>query len=913
MNKALAGSITGLLIATGLPAVWGASAKPDLIQSALANPPAKKAPGSQFKVFDTVKNKGAVKAGRSVTKYFLSLDKRKSAGDIRLTGKRSVKALAPNKTSAGNKNVTIPASTPEATYYLIACADAKSKVKEKSEGNNCRASTGKLSTKTIPPAAPEITMSDPSSPSPDPNPTLSGTAEAGSTVTLYESFDCTGSPEASGPASQFASPGFTVSVPNETTTAYTATATDEDNNVSACSPTFFYRMDSLWETEPNNTFSAAETLSQNGRSGSINPVADSDFYSFTVPPGGSVTLETFNDPGGTCSDPVVGSEDTTLTLYAGDGTTVLQEDDNGGAGLCSLVDRNHLAGTYYVSVTKAGGVGETIPEYWLQMTLGPAPGESEPNDAFGQANAIPAQFISGGLAPDGDKDYYSIMVPQGGYIQARTFDSSGTSCVGTDTTIRLYAPDGITEFGSNDNDASPDSCSTIDGHPITGGDSFAQDLAAGTYFVRVEETGNDSTTNYMLSLIAAQEVEPNETVAHASVFSKTTLLTGVTAAIQPVGDKDLYAVHVPAGADLVAETFDGTGTACDEIDTFIKLTAPDGTSVLGSDDNIGINNCSKIDGSTGGPHGFARNLPAGTYYLSVEESGNDGVIDTYVVKISVLISSEVEPNNSTADADARAADVQSKLIQTDESFTGSISPVADNDYFNLSLPSAQVVRFESFDASGHDCIGGMTTNVTLLNSAGTVLKSDAGLGGILGCGALVTEAPSGASYIRINESGNNASVGAYVLETDVLAPVSPETEPNETKEQANALAGTSLVVPGDHLTTTDSDFYSVSVPTSGMSIRAEIIEGTGNPETCESNEVDSHVTLYDSLGTELAQDDDDGRGFCSLIDGTGSSATRMDAGAFDLATGTYFIKVKASDLGTTTGKLFDYRMALTIR
>jgi hypothetical protein len=83
----------------------------------------------------------------------------------------------------------------------------------------------------------------PGSPGRDTSPRIVGTAEAGSTVKLYTTSDCSGAPEATGSASQFASPGITVSVPSGTTRTFRATATDADNNVSPCSDPVSYTQD----------------------------------------------------------------------------------------------------------------------------------------------------------------------------------------------------------------------------------------------------------------------------------------------------------------------------------------------------------------------------------------------------------------------------------------------------------------------------------------------------------------------------------------------------------------------------------------------------------------------------------------------------------------------------------------------
>jgi subtilase family serine protease len=118
--------------------------RPDLREAAVSAPPATRARGTGFQVTDTAHNPGAVGAGASATRYYLSLDPVKSAGDRVLTGKRAIPALAAGASHSGTVTVTIPKSTPLSTYYLLACADNANTVLETDEKNNCTASSSTL-------------------------------------------------------------------------------------------------------------------------------------------------------------------------------------------------------------------------------------------------------------------------------------------------------------------------------------------------------------------------------------------------------------------------------------------------------------------------------------------------------------------------------------------------------------------------------------------------------------------------------------------------------------------------------------------------------------------------------------------------------------------------------------------------
>ena len=123
------------------PAAAVTVTRPDLAVTAVSSPPATKQRGTPFPITDTVQNAGAVPSAASVTRYYLSLDAVKSAGDLMLTGGRTVPGLAPGGSHSGTVTMTIPSNTPLNTYFLLACADGSSALVETDETNNCKASS----------------------------------------------------------------------------------------------------------------------------------------------------------------------------------------------------------------------------------------------------------------------------------------------------------------------------------------------------------------------------------------------------------------------------------------------------------------------------------------------------------------------------------------------------------------------------------------------------------------------------------------------------------------------------------------------------------------------------------------------------------------------------------------------------
>ncbi len=135
----------------------------------------------------------------------------------------------------------------------------------------------------------------------------------------------------------------------------------------------------ITETEPNNDIMGANdsTATIGGGAvllqGIIDPIGDVDIFSFTVPAGQTATLvaSTGTDP----VDPTICNEDTLIRLTDSMGME-LTSDDDGGEGLCSLIDGNAdmaasalAAGTYYVEVHHFDDSEAFTDNYFLSLSL----------------------------------------------------------------------------------------------------------------------------------------------------------------------------------------------------------------------------------------------------------------------------------------------------------------------------------------------------------------------------------------------------------------------------------------------------------------------------------------------------------------------------------------------------------------
>ncbi len=687
-----------------------------------------------------------------------------------------------------------------------------------------------------------------------------------------------------------------------------------------------------------------------------------------------------------------------MRLYASDGTTVLVDDHDDGVGLCPQIApandtgaRALAAGRYYVEVEE-DGQNATISSYELRGSMavsvcgngiletpigeqcddgGTANGDGcsstchvEPDATF----TAPGGTQVGAISPAGDTDTFAVVVGAGQFLTAEISDGAG-GCPG-DTVLELYGPDGVTLIGSDDDDGF-DTCSRID--PTR--DSFAANLTAGTYYLVARAYSASATlASYTLSVMITSnicgnhQIESGEQCDDGNAASNdgcsstcqwetrgTASGTGAsfTDSISPIGNIDWYAVVVPAGYSIRAETFSPSDGMCPSgTDTVIRLWQSNRTTEIVSDDDDGVGACSLLTPTT---DAAVRGLAAGTYYVSVEDYGNNSTIGTYVLNVAIQAAmcgdgflggteacddgntiagdgcsavcqfegtGELEPNNTTA---AATAFINSG--GTGGTIYGALPTAGDVDLYRIVVASTS-----NLVAEVHGTDGGcpVDTTLRLLSASGTQLATDTA-DGPGACGRLSPGADSaarnlapGTYYLEVTGS---ASTNTYLLDARLLAPGCGdlylvageqcddgntaagdgcsatcqlellEMEPNGTATTAQALgSGTTRLVGGSISPAGDQDWYSVVVPTNGsMSVATH----QGAADQCASP-LDTVVTIYRPNGSQLVEDDLDGPGLCSIID-------RNEAN--HLPGGTYRIRVRAFSASAT----MSYVLSIDVR
>jgi hypothetical protein len=298
-------------------------------------------------------------------------------------------------------------------------------------------------------------------------------------------------------------------------------------------------------TGGNDTPATAQAITPGSVSGwSVS--GEVDYYSFTLtaPSIAHLDVTAYRNGAYRNDDSYLDSE---LELYAGDGTTLLNNNDDAFFGDPAL---NQIlpAGSYFVAVSNpSDGDGDYLLGF-STTALGTPLAEVEPNETSATASAVGlSTLIQGTLASGADQDFYSFTATAGDMIRVWAWDEDNSSLTTStdDVTVDLIGVNGTTVLPVGGQGDFEVSTSTL--------------LNSGTFYVRVTSDATPSVTDYHLRIerftSSLFEAEPNNTISVANKLGSNGRASGI---IGTGTDFDLFEFSVKKNRLATLSLYVGT-------------------------------------------------------------------------------------------------------------------------------------------------------------------------------------------------------------------------------------------------------------------------------------------------------------------------------------------------------------------
>jgi cysteine-rich repeat protein len=456
---------------------------------------------------------------------------------------------------------------------------------------------------------------------------------------------------------------------------------------------------------------------------------------------------------------------------------------------------------------------------------------------------------------------------------------------------------------------------TVTGFTGQGAGNLTVTVTETTVFVFTAEGAGRTESAQAAVAQAVMEVEPNDDKASA-----TPITTGAIGTLSTVDDVDFYSFTVPEGGNVFADVTDGMG-GCNFV-SVINLYDSVDEDPIASAVGGGVGDCAQLDPRE---DSSAANLPAGTYFISIETFEDFGDYSLVVLVGSpacgnrILEGTEQCDDGNTASGDSCNATCQIESlgsvsgIDQRQTFSGAIVPAHRVDYYQVTLPQAAYIVATTGVPTVGQCVGDADTVVRLWDDTLQLLAT-ADDTGASACGELSPlfygqdTLPAGSYWVSVESYRAEGSIAAYQVAISTFLPgcgngVIEDTEQCDdgntaaddgcsaqcTLETSGAISGA-----GGSATVTlgppDSPAVFVEVTVlAGQSITATTSDGMGGCPTPNT------MFLVDQAFT-TSYGFAPGNGGCANIDPS------VDTWAANLPAGTYLLGL-FTDVGGTGGQV----------
>lgn len=527
----------------------------------------------------------------------------------------------------------------------------------------------------------------------------------------------------------------------------------------------------LTEREPNNQFGAATLIAASGTvEGNSQPVGDVDWYSLVVDQQGELQFTISN---------VAADLDLNLRVWNANKDAISNwfAPLAKGGNTTGFVDLP-TPGRYFLEVTDGAGDASSTQPYTLQLSFTASEDKYEPNQAFGQATALPVgQMIAATILPQGDSDWYTVVVNQHGELQLA---------------IRQVAPD--LDIVVRVWNANRDTISNWMAPLAKGGDtSGLVDLpAAGRYYLEVVDGNSDARAlqPYQLQVDFTPAIDANEPnnsfgTAVAVPFSQTIPIN-----ILPLGDVDWLSVDVDQHGELGFVV----SAVPAELDINLRLWNANRDT---------ISNWFAPLAAGGNTSGFV-DLPASGRYVVEVTDGNANARAIQPLSVTLTFTPAVdpfEPNNSFGTASNLALD---QSVQT------NILPLGDTDWHTIDVTHQGELQLTASQVAP-----GLDIQMRLWNANKDTISNWLAPLAKGGDTTGFVDLPSAGRYYLevVDGNGDARSIQPFTLGAKFIA-AADQGEPNNTLETA-APVNLDTTIPANILPANDADWCRLALTSTG--------------------------------------------------------------------------------------------------
>ncbi len=521
---------------------------------------------------------------------------------------------------------------------------------------------------------------------------------------------------------------------------------------------------------------------------------DQDWFRFQGVPG---RIYTFNS---------IGASDTRIFLYADDGVTYLDGDDDDGEGNNFFLQFAPTTNAFYK--LKVDNYFNIQGSYNFYYSFGAALDIYEPDNSADQTTLIdicPALASQNHtLHSNIDQDWFLFY----GYTgRIYTFESSGT----TDTRIYLYQDDGITQLGFDDDDGSESNF-------------YLEFIPPANAFYKVQivpYSGSGGVYIFHYSYGANPDsYEPDDSAADYTITTVYSYELVQSHTLHNTTDQDWYRFYATAGN---VYKFSSTGNT----DVRVYLYNDSGTTILAEDDDSG----------EGYNFSLSHQLFTSGYY-KLKVVGFGAAVGAYDLHyLWELISDYYEPDNS---ADEATSIAPTWVFQNQDH---NLHNTTDEDWFVFQGVPGRLYTFYS---------SGQTDNVVYIyeEDGTTQLAMDDDSGADMNFYLQFWPSVSGTYKLKVCVYHTWSPIGQYYFHFNQSS-VPDAYEPDESVADPTALTVLANLQTQDHTlhTDIDEDWYRFQ----GLAGRTYHFYSTSGTDT--------QIYLYADNGTTQLDWDDDSWGF----------------------------------------------------